>query len=386
MLRETRGAKGRAAWVVNVPPNLSPTGRRQELFFASRTEAKTECEKLKARKDNFGVSLTAMTAARVAEAAECYKLLDLAADKRSLLEIVRAGLDLEQKRTASIPFGRLFQEYCDSRPAKTSTKHTRSLRYTPERFATLNDRLACDIGPQEIADILKKRPAAATNMDLRHLRSVFTYGQKHGWLVGNPAAKVDFIDIERREVEIFSPGQTEVLLKYAFENDPALLPFLLFGFFCGIRPDGEIQKLEWQHIHLTGKPEIEVPPAASKTRRRRFCDIAPNALAWIEAYQNRGGPMEGKLLPISDSTLTRKRAAALQATGVEWLQSGMRHTFCSAWLAMHHDVNKLVLMSGHDDPDTMWKFYHRGTSGAEAGKFWNILPPKEDGKIIRLTA
>ena len=96
--------------------------------------------------------------------------------------------------------------------------------------------------------------------------------------------------------------------------------------------------------------------------------------------------MEGKLLPMSASTLKRKRAAALQATGVKWLQSGMRHTFCSAWLAFHHDVNKLVLMSGHNDPDTMWKFYHRGTSEAEAQKFWNILPPKEDHKIIRLTA
>ncbi len=164
MLREARGAKGRAAWVVNVPPNLSPTGRRQELFFASKTEAKTECEKLKARKDNFGVSLTTMTAGRVAEAAECYKLLDLAADKRSLLEIVRAGLDLEQKRTASIPFGRLFQEYCDSRPAKTSAKHARSLRYTAERFAPLNDRLVCDIQPQEITEILKKRCAASVRL------------------------------------------------------------------------------------------------------------------------------------------------------------------------------------------------------------------------------
>jgi hypothetical protein len=133
--RPERAAKGLAAWVVNVPGELSPTGKRQQLFFSTKAEAQTECEKLKARKDNFGVSLTVMTAARIAEAAESYKLLDLAADKRTLLEIVRAGLDLEQKRTASIPFGRLFQEYCDSRPAKTSSKHARSLRYTAERFA-----------------------------------------------------------------------------------------------------------------------------------------------------------------------------------------------------------------------------------------------------------
>ena len=52
------------------------TAKRQQLFFTSRTEANTACEKLRARNDNFGVSLTAMTTARIAEAAEAYKLLD----------------------------------------------------------------------------------------------------------------------------------------------------------------------------------------------------------------------------------------------------------------------------------------------------------------------
>jgi len=36
-------------------------------------------------------------------------------------------------------------------------------------------------------------------------------------------------------------------------------------------------------------------------------------------------------------------------------------TFRSNWLAMHGDINKLVLMSGHTSVDTMWKHYHRGT-------------------------
>ena len=35
------------------------------------------------------------------------------------------------------------------------------------------------------------------------------------------------------------------MLEHAFENDLTLLPYLVFGFFAGIRPDGELQKLEW---------------------------------------------------------------------------------------------------------------------------------------------
>jgi hypothetical protein len=46
----------------------------------------------------------------------------------------------------------------------------------------------------------------------------------------------------------------------------------------------------------------------------------------------------------------------------------MRHTYCSNWLAMHGDINKLVLQSGPDSVDTMWRSYHRGTTRAEAEK------------------
>jgi len=64
------------------------------------------------------------------------------------------------------------------------------------------------------------------------------------------------------------------------------------------------------------------------------------------------------------------------------IQQGMRHTYCSNWLAMHQDVNKLVLQSGHDSAETMWKHYHRGTTKADARKFWAIVPPRESGNII----
>ena len=55
---------------------LPETGIRRQLFFETKTGASAECERLKARKDNFGVSLNAMTPARIAKASEAYKLLD----------------------------------------------------------------------------------------------------------------------------------------------------------------------------------------------------------------------------------------------------------------------------------------------------------------------
>jgi len=47
-LRASRQQRGVAAWAVNVPPYLSPTGKRQELFFASKIEGVVMCEQFKA--------------------------------------------------------------------------------------------------------------------------------------------------------------------------------------------------------------------------------------------------------------------------------------------------------------------------------------------------
>jgi hypothetical protein len=56
-------------------------------------------------------------------------------------------------------------------------------------------------------------------------------------------------------------------------------------------------------------------------------------------------------------------------------------------LAKHGDINKLVLMSGHDSVDTMWRRYHKGIPKAEAEKFWQVMPPaSEERKIIHLGA
>jgi hypothetical protein len=64
----------------------------------------------------------------------------------------------------------------------------------------------------------------------------------------------------------------------------------------------------------------------------------------------------------------------------------MRHSFGSAWLAKHHEVNRLVLMSRHDDAETMWRHYHRGAE-KEAARYWAILPPSIDvSKVIAFHA
>jgi integrase len=103
-------------------------------------------------------------------------------------------------------------------------------------------------------------------------------------------------------------------------------------------------------------------------------------MAWLNAYIAKGGSTTGKVVTLSFGVLRAKRRTnwtTAAGENVKWTQQGMRHTYCSNWLAKHEDVNKLVLQSGHDSVDTMWRNYHRGTRKEEAEKFWAIAPPSD---------
>jgi integrase len=378
-LIKSRERIGKAPWCLTVPPYLSPTGRQQRLFFPSKKAAALEAEKLKCRADNFGISLTTLTPARIAEAAEAYNLLQ--ASGLSLLDAVRAGLKVHHARAASTPFAELFNRFIDAK-AHRSLEYRRELGWTRDRFPQLHNRLASDITASELERILKPLSPGARNPVMRYLRAVFNYGIKRGLVSENPISRLDFIERPRREVEVIPNECVARMLEHALADDLALLPFLVLGFFSGIRPDGELQKLVWSDIHLADQTVV-IRSEVSKTRRRRFPELSQNAVAWLEAYQQRGGQTLGKVVTYAESELRRKRKANQIAARLDrWVHQGMRHTFCSNWLALHKDINKLVLLSGHDSVDSMWRHYHRGVTEADAQKFWTINPSQSANNVV----
>ena len=71
--------------------------------------------------------------------------------------------------------------------------------------------------------------------------------------------------------------------------------------------------------------------------------------------------------------LRKHRKASVERVGVRWIQDGMRHSFASYWLPIHHDVDRLM---GHTDRATFSRHYHAGVPRAEAKKFWVIRPKR----------
>jgi integrase len=386
--RKERVKKGLAAWCVNVPPHLGENGKRQQLFFATKEEANTECERLKARKDNFGVSLNAMTPARIAKASEAYKLLD--EQGVDLLDAIKCFLNDHRERKASIPFGQLFDLFIEAK-AKRSSKYRTQLKWAKDSLQALHDRLVSDITVRDLDALLKDEKSTVKNAFMRYLRAVFNWGLKRDYLSSNPIAKMDFEEVVKGQTEIFEPKLIQVLLNDCLTNDLALLPYRIFGFFCGVRPDGELLRVEWEDFHWSDKV-LKLRAEITKKKRLRFVDVSDNALEWLKEYRKRGGKTEGLIVPLKASELRdHHRENWARVVGVtkegkpkrRWIQQGARHSFCSYWLAHNNnDVDRLVILSGHESKEVMWNSYYRAASKAEAAKFWAIKPSKKSGSTI----
>src|SRR6516225_387728 len=98
-------------WLVDVPPWLSNTAKRQRKFFQSRAEALAFAEELRARRDNLAFQPD-LSAAQLCEAAAAFKILDdrNRTDLR-LSDIVIAYFAIEATRQESTTLGKLLAEY-----------------------------------------------------------------------------------------------------------------------------------------------------------------------------------------------------------------------------------------------------------------------------------
>jgi integrase len=381
--RQERADKGLASWCVNIPAALSSTGKRQQLFFASQAEAKIQCNLLKVRRSNFGDSMGAMTPVRIAEASESYKLLEPFGI--GLLEAVRSYVESAQVRTGSVTLGEAFDRFAESKQFK-SPKYQKEIRLAKATFDPLLDCKVCDIGHDDLEPLLSGLSASVRNAKLRRLRSVFNLALRRKWAKENPVSALDFADTPREEVQMFPVETVQRMLTHALENDLEFLPYRVFAFFCGIRPEGELERLDWADVRLAEKLVV-LRAEVTKTRRKRFIELSDNAIEWLLEYQARGGRMIGPVVPWPEHVRERKHRRNYRAVGIKkWIQQGARHSYCSYWLAMYKDVNKLVLQSGHTNADTMWTRYHAGVTEAEAVNYWAIRPPRLVSNVVLMTA
>jgi integrase len=287
-----------------------------------------------------------------------------------LVDIVQEHLDRKRRREASVTLNEL-KKFFSAEKNDHSAAYVRQIRHVFSRLGEMTRTKVSDIATQDIEKALHKLPPSHCNLHLRILRAAFNYAVKKGWATVNPIKSLDFAAEPRHgEVEVLTIRQTARLLLTCVKEDHTLLPYHLFGLFAGVRPE-ELERMLWDHVELEEK-HILLPAEVTKIGRRRVIEMEPNLIAWLQWYEKRYGTQRGSIHP--PNLRRRLRKIRLNARIVPWIQDVMRHTYASNWLAMHGDINRLLLNMGHYSTAVLWEHYHKAVLRRDGESFWRLTP------------
>lgn len=200
-------------------------------------------------------------------------------------------------------------------------------------------------------------------------KTFFSFCLKQKWVTSNPCESVEPITYDAKRPGILTLGQVSAIFAKCRQLEPGLLPWVVLGIFCGVRPE-EIRQLTWSHVVLD-RLLLDIPPEIDKNRRGRFVALQPNAVAWLKL----GGDLPPKNWRRRWIRVREKAGFVLDKKGGDgaiWPHDAMRHTFCS-YSCPEFGAAKTAEWHG-DSERTMLQHYWKRVTEAEAKAFWAIAP------------
>jgi integrase len=361
-------------WVIT---GAKVNGKRKRYFFKTKQAAQLELARMEIKLAREGqAALDFEDPARV-DALQARQLL--APYGKSLFdaaEFLVKHLAVNQK---SITISALTQQYlANQKRLKRSHRHLLDMRSRLGRFGeTFGERPIKTITTAEIEgwlDSLDHLGPVSLNCVIVRVGILFNYAIKRGYLEKNPAEAIDRFKEIDKPVEIFTVEQMTTLLNAASAQ---LLPMLAIGAFAGLR-SAELFRLRWNEVDMR-RGYVHVLATKAKSARRRLIKIQPNLSSWLRPYATA----EGLVWPKSQARFYADGVALCTATGIEWVDNGMRHSFASYRLAAPGaQINEIALEMGHTTTKLLFDAYREVATPEEATRYWAIAPKESRPNVV----
>ena len=374
-------------------------GKRMRETRATLAEARTWAEQKQTELRNEGISSLSLSAGDRNDAAKAKKLLPQGTSLEQAVRDYAAAVN--RLETASLgdavdfylrhhrPVGGvrtvtdLLKEYLVAKEKLGRRSATiKDIEQRVNRFAeSFIDRHVHTITAAEIdAWLDKEQHSGQTRLNyMTVLCGFFSYARRLGLIESNPADRghLERPRMDEHLPEIFSVASVDKLLTVTSKTAPRLVPYLVTGFFAGLRTS-ELNGLEWSCIDLDQRL-ITVRPEIAKKRRQRHVDISDNLLAWLQPFRMSAGHLRPK-------NARNDLDDAIKVAGVTWVHNGMRHTFASCYLAKYNDIAKTCVQLGHTgNPSMLFNHYRNLVKPADADAYWKIVPPMQQKGTVLLS-
>lgn len=264
--------------------------------------------------------------------------------------------------------------------SKTYLKKSERCFFTPFRDAFKNC-LMSDVSPTQAHKYIYRQKTwcgTTKNTHNRHLRALYSFAAKKGYVTINPFASVPIIKEKGKAVKgkILTVEDTQKLLQYALDkNRKAECASMVLIFFCGVRVE-EVDRLNWDDVKLDAEtPHVEIDDDNAKAGRRRVNDLPGNAVHWLKECR-----LKGKISP--DNYLKRMQRLRKRA-GITYPQNAARHSFASYHVAMHEAAERTAYMLGHPNANLLYNTYRSLVGKKDAQKYWDIVPKAVEAKRVQ---
>jgi hypothetical protein len=158
--------KKRNKWHLNLPPKVSPSGKRERRYFVHHHEALAEANRIRTIFRDYGRSIKMLPTNRLIESIEVWDLLDqlagrgVSASPGALRRIVLAEVNKRKAREKSITLNALFDSYIDKlRRMNRSEGYIKQYRWLRGYMDFWLETKISDITPGNIKFSLQKLPA-----------------------------------------------------------------------------------------------------------------------------------------------------------------------------------------------------------------------------------
>jgi integrase len=371
-----------SGWKVEIPERLSPTGRRQRVFFETRDEAKDYAAGLRADYEDHGTKASVISPSLADEAQRAIELLEPYGI--SLLEAARAAVEKKKAELASNVIEDAIAAFLKSKTNR-SDAHTKAYGYMKrDLLVSFPGRMMSSITAAELLEHAEEASStpATFNALARLIGAFWRWCAKHprDWCEAKTVEILERKDTTKDEIGVLRAKECRKLLDTAAKHYPDCVPGMAIAMFTGLRK-AELERLRKDDITKAG---INLPATSAKTGRRRFIHTPAPLAAWLKAY-----PIEDTVLPLN---WHKKEKAVRRLAGwrvwsdfvdppeppgdlPDWPHNALRHTHASVHVALGKPLEELTFEFGHSGGAQVLKSHYVGVMPrAEANKIMKIRP------------
>lgn len=354
-------------------------GRQYRRRFRTRRDAERFLESVRDGRK-------ALTASQTVDAQEALDALSKAGVQSTLLSVVVEWLGAARARPK--PVEEALAEYmADIRPSvsdKTYVRYRSSLSLFAREVPLPMSKMGVDVVKDFIAAHTSPEHPESFKSCRVTLGTFFNWCKTRKYMVDNP---VDLIRPPRTKeirVEFYSPEEVKRIMALTMEEDPSLGPYLILGFFAGLRPI-ERQRMtvegnmvpdpdtgeRWAAINVTGDV------AKGSGHERRYIELSFQCRQMMRFWESEFGELSGHIIPAAPVTSARRAKDAIRKAIGRYIQDGERHTYATHHFACYENSALTAKLCGHSESVALK--HYRGRIPKRDGERYFSLTPEECG-------